>query len=112
MQTTLKDIGARIREARVAAGINQAELAEKLNLSPTHMSDIENGPSKFGVDILVRLTEVLQVSADALLRTNVPTVNAIYAAEFEEIVDGCSTAEREAMLNTLKNMKAAFRAEK
>ena len=112
MQTALKDIGARIRKARIAAGINQAELAEKLNISPSHMSDIENGKARFGVDILIRITEVLQVSADALLRTNVPTVNAVYAAEFEEIVDGCSTAEREAMLNTLKNMKAVFQTEK
>ena len=37
----------------------QAELAEKLNISLSHMSDIETGKSNYGVDILMRITEVL-----------------------------------------------------
>ena len=61
MQTALKDIGARIRKARIAAGINQAELAEKLNISPSHMSDIENGISYIGV-----MEENLKVLESAL----------------------------------------------
>ena len=106
----LKEVGSRIKDARKARGLSQAELAEKLNISLSHMGDIENGKSNYGVDILMHLTEALQISADELLRTNVPAANALYAAEFAEILDGCTTAEKEAMLSTLKNMKSAFRS--
>lgn len=108
MNAGLKEVGFRIKEARKARNLSQADLAEKLDISLSHMSDIETGKSNFGVDILMRITEVLQVSADELLRTNVPIVNAVYAKEFEEVTEGCSAAEKEAMLSTLKKMKEAF----
>ena len=112
MGSELKDVGARIREARRKRKLSQAELAEGLNISPSHMSDIETGKSNFGVDILMRITEILQISADELLRTNIPAVTAVYSSEFLEILDGCTSAEKEAMLSTIKNMKAAFRRSK
>ena len=108
MDGRLKEVGARVREARKKCGLSQAVLAEKLNISPSHMSDIETGHTNYGVDILMRITEVLQVSADELLRTNVPQVDAVYAAELAELMKGCSSAEKEAMLQTLRNMKTAF----
>ena len=108
MSDSLKTVGSRIKDARKAKRMSQAELAEKLNISISHMSDIETGKSNYGVDILMRLTEVLQVSADELLRTDVPAGNAVYASEILELMDGCTPAEKEAMLGTLKNMKAAF----
>ena len=110
LRPEFKEIGARIKECRKARNLSQAELAEKLNVSLSHMSDIETGKSNFGVDILIRLTEILQVSADVLLRSNVPAVNAVYASEFEQLFKGCTSSEKEALLSTLKNMKAAFQS--
>lgn len=110
MDGNLKEVGARIKAARKKRGIRQTDLAEKLNISPSHMSNIETGDTNYGVDILMRITETLQVSADELLRTNVPQVNAVYSAELEELMAGCSSAEKEAMLKTLRNMKSAFLA--
>ena len=110
MSGEFTEIGARVKDARKAKQMSQAELAEKLNISLSHMSDIETGKSNFGVDILMRITEVLQVSADKLLRTDIPPVSAIYAQEILELMDGCTTAEKEAMLGTLRNMKTAFRS--
>ena len=108
MDVNLKEVGARIRQARKERSISQAELAEKLNISVSHMSDIETGRSNFGVDIFMRITEVLQVSADALLRTNVPAGNAVYSAEFEELMKGCSYSEKETMLRVLHIIKDGF----
>lgn len=111
MIADIKDVGGRIKDARKARGMSQMELAEKLNISLSHMSNIETARSNFGIDILMRITEVLQVSADELLRTNIPIVNAMYADEATKIMEGCTSAEKEAMLSTLKNMKAAFHSE-
>ena len=110
MSRGLKETGIRIREARRERQMSQAELAERLNISPSHMSDIETGKSNFGVDILMRITEILQISADELLRTDVPSVNAVYSAEFSDIMEDCTTAEKNAMIEMLKNMKAAFQS--
>ena len=106
--TYLKAIGARIRNARVERGINQADLADQLDIATSHLSNIETGRSNFGIDILIKLSETLQVSADEILRPDVPSANAIYAAELMELFKGCTPSEKEAMLNTLRSMKDAF----
>lgn len=108
MNGSLKDIGARIREARKERNLGQADLAEKLDISISHMSDIENGRTNFSIEVFMRITEALQVSADTLLRTNVPEVDAVYAAELQALMDDCSSVEKEAMLQTLRNMKKVF----
>ena len=108
MDVKLKGVGARIRDARKKCGLSQADLAEKLNISLSHMGDIETGRTNFGVDILMRMTEVLQVSADVLIRTNVPEVDVVYASEFGKLTEGCSSSEKEAILQTIHSMKTAF----
>ena len=108
MYPDLKDVGLRIKKARIARGFTQTELAEKLDIAPPYLSNIENGRANFSVFILMHLTEVLQVSADSLLRTNVPASTIIYSNEIEKVVDGCSPAELDAMLKTLKNMTCGY----
>ncbi len=77
MDDTLRLVGQRIQDVRRQRGISQTGLAEQLNISPSHMSNIETGRTNFGVDIFKRITEVLQISADYLLRSNVPAVTDI-----------------------------------
>ena len=67
-----KAIGARIREVRIQKNMSQAELAEKAFISVPHMSEVENGKTKLRLSTFVYITEALQVSADVLLRTNIP----------------------------------------
>ena len=71
-------IGSRIREARIKNGMSQAELAVKSNISLPHISDIELGKSNMMLTSFIRITEALQVSADSLLRPNVPGVTSLY----------------------------------
>lgn len=81
MSEQLKALGERIRETRKEKGLTQLELAEKVKISPTYMSEIELGKSNFGVETLIRISEELQVSTDWLIRAAVPEVNAIYQNE-------------------------------
>ena len=43
--SSASEIGARIRELRIAQRMSQAELAEKSNISLPHISEIELGKS-------------------------------------------------------------------
>lgn len=112
MNDELKLVGSRIQKTRKEKNISQNELADKVEISASHLSAIECGRSNFGVDIFMRITEALNVSADSLLRTNTPVVSAIYASELEALLKDCTPAEAEAMLNTIRQMKAAFQASK
>ena len=108
MDGNLRELGQRIKQARRKQGLDQAGLAEKLNISVSHMSDIENGRTNFSIEIFMRLTEALQVSADVLLRTDVPEVAAVYASEIRELMEDCTPDEQDAMVQTLRNMKTVF----
>ena len=109
MDSRIKDVGARIREARKLLKLSQAELAEKLQISPSHMSDIENGKKNIGLDIFMRLTEALQVSADWLLRTDIPQVSAIQNQEIDDILADCSADETQSIIKMMHEMKKALR---
>jgi len=109
MAENLKELGARIKEARKDQGLSQSALAEKLDISLSHMSDIENGKSNFCIDIFMRLTEVLQISADKLLRTSVPEVNALYNAEISTILSDCTSTEADSLVVIMREVKRALR---
>ena len=106
MSERKKDIGARIRQARKAANMSQEKLAEALNISLSHMSDIENGKTNLGIEIFMNITEVLQVSADWLLRTDVPAVNELYRTEIDELLTDCTAQEMQIIIRILKEIKA------
>jgi transcriptional regulator with XRE-family HTH domain len=107
-----KDIGSRIREVRKSKHLSQDALAEIINISPSHMSDIENGKKNISLDIFMRITEALQVSADWLLRTNIPSVANLQSGEIGEILSDCSVSEAQALIKMLRNMKATLREAK
>ena len=106
MELSLKQIGARIRTAREAQNITQFQLAEMINISLSHMSNIETGNTNFGVDILVRLAQALQVSTDALLRPDVPQVTALYAEEIDDLLRGRSPEEMQLLTKILRDVTA------
>ena len=105
----LKKVGERIRQARKEKHLSQAELAEKVQISASHMSDLENGKTNISLEIFMRITEALQVSADWLLQTNIPEVSKIQMAELESLLSDCSSSELQSLLRMLKEMKLMLR---
>ena len=61
-------IGSRIKEAREWAHLTQEEVAEKVAISPTHMSAIERGIKTPRLDAFVKIVNAWNLSADALLQ--------------------------------------------
>ena len=62
-------IGQKIRKIRKAHGLSQEELAEKVNISTTHMSHIETGNTKLSLPVFVDIAAALEVRTDDLLDT-------------------------------------------
>ena len=61
-----ESLGMRIRRARKAAGMTQADLAEKLGISTSFLGHIERGTRKASLDTLVKMANELGVSLDSL----------------------------------------------
>jgi transcriptional regulator with XRE-family HTH domain/quercetin dioxygenase-like cupin family protein len=59
-------IGERIRESRLQRGYNLRTLARAVNVSASHISQIENGKCRPSVSTLYSITSVLGVSIDDL----------------------------------------------
>lgn len=66
--TLLDAIGDRLREERVRAGISQRELARRLGLSPSLISQLESGQSRPSVGTLYSIVTELGVSLDHVIR--------------------------------------------
>jgi transcriptional regulator with XRE-family HTH domain len=66
----LDGIGGRLREERVRAGISQRELARRLGLSASLISQLESGQSRPSVGTLYSIVTELGVSLDQVIRGN------------------------------------------
>lgn len=60
-------VGARLARIRRDRGITQAELAASLGLAQPNVSDYERGILRLNADLILKLTQLLKVSADELL---------------------------------------------
>ena len=104
----LVPIGERIKQARKELDISQTELAERADISVPYLSKIEMGKSDFGVSVLIRISEALQISTDKLLRPDIPETTIIAADDLTKVLDGCTPTEKASIIETAKNMRKAF----
>ena len=60
------EIGSRIKETRLKLGLKQKELAEKIGVSESRISQYENGSQNPRINTLIKLSEALGVSLKSL----------------------------------------------
>jgi transcriptional regulator with XRE-family HTH domain len=61
-----------MKAARLRLGITQAELAERVGLSMTHVSNMERAPGLMLPDVAKRIAAALAVNVDELLKGSAP----------------------------------------
>ena len=108
----LKEIGLRLRSARVSAGLTQSDVAFSANLRTSHISDIELGKKQLSILTFRKIIEVLGVSSDEILRPNIPEVKRIYKDEFSQVLQDCSADEIESILNIVKEVKHSLHSKR
>ena len=67
MNPDYKEIGKNIRLMRIRHGISQSELAQRLDVSQTHISNLEHGRVSVSLRVLLRLAHFFKCSVDTLL---------------------------------------------
>lgn len=100
-------LGEKIRYYRKNAGISQEELAEKVYISTTHMSHIETGSTKLSLQVLIDISDALNVSIDKLINVNDGAFSS--TDEIMKLLSKCSDKQ----LNLIENIiKAVINSEK
>lgn len=70
MELDYKAIGKRIKIARIKADLTQERLAELIDISPTHLSNIETGTTRVSLNTIISIANALSVTGDDLLCDN------------------------------------------
>jgi transcriptional regulator with XRE-family HTH domain len=63
----LRSVGARIRKARVARGVTQSQLAERIGVEPETVSRYERGLIPLSLSQLHQVAVALDIGAEALI---------------------------------------------
>jgi len=101
-------IGQKIRKIRKAHGLSQEELAEKVNISTTHMSHIETGNTKLSLPVLVDIAMILNVKTDELLDIGTLETTGRYLMEISSILESCSPHQAKVIAEVVKSTKLAM----
>ena len=95
-------IGSKIKEARERAHLTQEELAEIVDISPTHMSVIERGVKTPKLDTFAKIVKALNLSADALLQDGMEHADESVIAELSMRISRLPQKEQTRILNAIR----------
>lgn len=109
MEIDYKAIGLRIRNARIRKNTTQEKIAELINITPAHMSNIETGKTKVSLPTLVKLANALSVSIDVLLCDNIRSSKNVLDGEIKDVLNDCTEYELRFLTDLLKTAKLAMR---
>lgn len=109
-------IGARIKRARLAKGLSQAQLAGMIGLSREAVTAYESGRMRLLDDMIARLARALSVSADDLLglaKSEVSPIDApsVQIARRMQRIKKLPAAEQKAILKNIDMFLKAAEAE-
>ena len=77
----LAQVGERVWRCRTELGLSREKLAERLDISPQYVSDIEQGKKCMSMAIFVELSQVLEVSLEYLAHGALPKDPAVERLE-------------------------------
>lgn len=109
MELDYKAIGKRIKIARIKVDLTQEKLAEMIELSPTHLSNIETGTTRVSLSTIVSLANALSVSVDDLLCDSVIKSKVQFEKDIKDILQDCDDYEIRIIKDMMESMKATLR---
>ena len=105
-------LGQRIRNERQNSKLSQTILSERANLSPDHISHIENAHTKVSLPALLSIANALNVSVDKLLTDSTYQSKEYLTDEVAEIFKDATPDEMYIMLQSASSIKSAMRTRK
>ena len=97
-----ENLGKSIQRHRKQLDLTQAELAERVDLDTTYMSQVERGVNLPSLNTLVNISEALQVTPDVLLGLKKPAKDDALLRELRDILAGWGGKQRRVVLKALR----------
>ena len=94
-----KEFGRRLRNLRKEANLTQEELAEKADISPTFLGEVERGQKIMGLDKFISIVKALGISADYILCNELPTGEPYVFDEITEKLKKLNPKQRKTILD-------------
>lgn len=104
------EIGEQVKAAREKACLTQEQLAERIDVSPQYISDLERGVVGISLATLRRLCVTLGISADRVLFGKTESDDAFSALERK--CHGLSEEQYQLLLNMVDPFVAAVELER
>ena len=101
-------IGQKIRKIRKAHGLSQEELAERVDISTTHMSHIETGNTKLSLPVLVDIAAALEVRTDDLLNDDSAATTGTALDEIATVLERCTASEAKVITDIVRVTKLSM----
>ena len=101
-------IGQQIRRLRKMHGLSQEELAERINISTTHMSHTETGNTKMSLPVLVDLAAALHVRTDDILGSTSVESNRAAMEQIAAVLQYCTSAQAKVIVDTVQALKQSM----
>ena len=112
MELDFKAIGKRIKIARINQNMTQETVADKIGVTPQHVSNIETGNSSVSLTTLVAIANLLKVSADELLCDTILISKPVFEKEAQELFNDCNEYEIRVLVDVMKATKTSMRTVK
>jgi transcriptional regulator with XRE-family HTH domain len=108
------ELGEKIKTLRKQHGLSQEDLAAQVEINPTHLSRLENGRYQPSIEVLRKLAEVLEVSADYLLSGEGEEPAEVQIrnkplAERVRLIDSLDEADQQALIQVIDSMLTKHR---
>lgn len=94
-------LGRRIRESRISKGYTQQELADRAEIGVVYISEIERGVKMPSLNSFVKIIDALDVSADYVLRDELPSGKEYVCTEITEKLLVLTPGQRKAASDIL-----------
>ena len=100
-----KELGNRIKKARINQNLTQEQLAEMLDISVSYVSLIERGGRNATVETLLAIADVLQVSVASLLQDSADLdKDGEQSNIWQELTKNRTVEEKDMILQTVKTI--------
>lgn len=104
MDKDIELIANNIKRLREEKGYTQEELAETVGLSASHISKVESGQRKISMKAYLNILKALNAGEANSALFDFEENNTLFL-QYQSIMTDCSEAERDFLLDTLKNIK-------
>lgn len=101
------NIGAKIRLCRKERGLTQEQLAERINIAPNYLGQIENGHRGVNLTNLVKIANELEITFDYLLSDfNAGAIesNESLKSQWLELFNNRTPNEQQLLINIVKDL--------